>query len=120
MSISVASRHRNSYSLLMETNTTPRPKMTDCFRTAAIVRGPKWNPVALPWRVSYCRPSMECGYMHETAVFATESEAQAAFMAIMPKGAYYAEIHQAVNPSSWQENGSWKRIAKRKPGKVPA
>jgi len=98
------------------TNTeTPRPKMVDLFRAAAEHGYPRWNPVTHPYRVMYSRPSSYDGRpLGETAVFATEAEARAAFDATMPAcavGRVY--IHLAINGEDWCNRGRWQMVASR-------
>lgn len=73
-----------------------------------------FNPVETPYRVRIIYPTPAYGYYgwrDEVTCFATLEEARA-FIDILPKYSQRVEIQLdiAINPETWQQNGTWKRL----------
>jgi hypothetical protein len=76
-----------------------------------------WNPIEQPYRVSWTTAApYPANWRTSVQTFATLEEAEAAFTAPSKlRGLKSVHLDKAVNPETWQSNGSWKKLLSRKP-----
>jgi hypothetical protein len=71
-----------------------------------------WNPLERPFRVIIYPPGGGYNVFNEkTETFATLAEALAR-VARITNPRFTFVIHEAQNPATWQQNGSWQLLSK--------